>query len=126
MHGISFLGAAGLLKGYRAASHWAWRDLLPLFGAIPSDERVVIDHNRITGGGVTAGIDFAFSVVAQLRGRDEAEALQLALEYDPQPLGGGTPDTARPEILAAVQAALTARGLPTHRARVEAIAAAQP
>ncbi len=119
--GSLVLGAAGLLTGYRAACHWAWRDLLPLFGAIPSDERVEIDRNRITGGGVTAGIDFAFGVIAHLRGRDEAEALQLALEYDPQPLGGGTPATARPEILARVQPLLEARMVP-YRARIEAIA----
>jgi len=118
--GSLVLGAAGLLAGYRAACHWAWRDLLPMFGAIPSDERVALDHNRITGGGVTAGIDFAFAVVSQLRGRDEAEALQLALEYDPQPIGRGTPDTARPEVLARVQALLAPRMAP-YRARIAAL-----
>ena len=123
--GSLILGAAGLLAGYRAASHWAWRDLLPHFGAIPSDERVAIDRNRITGGGVTAGIDFAFATIAHLRGRDEAEAIQLALEYDPQPLGGGTPSTARPEVLARVQAILEARLAP-NRARILARAAPQP
>ena len=98
--GSLILGAAGLLEGYRAACHWAWRDLLPLFGAEPIEDRVVRDRNRITGGGVTAGIDFAFSVMETLRGRDEAEMIRLGLEYDPQPLGlGGTPGTARTEIL---------------------------
>ncbi|MBH9807727.1 DJ-1/PfpI family protein, partial [Clostridioides difficile] len=82
-------GAAGLLKGYRAGCHWAWRDLLTSFGAIPAAERVVKDRNRITGGGVTAGIDFAFATPAELRGADEAEGIRLGLEYDPQPFGAG-------------------------------------
>ena len=107
--GSLVLAAAGLLKGYRAGCHWAWGEHLALFGAEYVAERTVIDRDRITAGGVTSGIDFAFRVIEQLCGRDVAEGIQLALEYDPQPLGGGTPATARPEILAAVQAAMASR-----------------
>src|SRR3569623_950346 len=71
--GSLILGAAGLLRGYRAATHWAWRDFLPLFGAEPSSERVVFDRNRVTGGGVTAGIDFALALTAAIRGDAHAE-----------------------------------------------------
>jgi hypothetical protein len=74
--GSLVLGAAGLLKGYRAGCHWAWRDLLTSFGAIPVAERVVKDRNRITGGGVTAGIDFAFAMLAELRGADAQRLLR--------------------------------------------------
>ncbi len=98
--GSLLLGAAGLLRGKRATTHWAWLDQLEKFGAIPSEERVVIDGNVVTGGGVTAGIDFALTLVAQIAGRDFAEEVQLALQYDPQPpFSGGTPQRARPEIL---------------------------
>lgn len=121
--GSLVLAAAGLLKGYRAGCHWAWRDALRRFGAEPVAERVVIDRNRMTGGGVTAGIDFAFRVIEQLKGRDAAEAIQLALEYDPAPLGGGTPERARPEIVAAVDAAMAKRGLDERKAAIERIAA---
>ena len=79
--GALLLGAAGLLRGYRATTHWLSLDLLPLFGAIPVKERVVIDRNRITGGGVTAGIDFGL-VIAR---KAVAEEIQLLLEYDPKP-----------------------------------------
>ena len=72
-------------------------------------ERVVFDRNRITAGGVTSGIDFAFKVIESMHGRDTAEAIQLTLEYDPAPLGGGTPATARPEILKMVKALLDTR-----------------
>jgi len=89
------LGAAGLLKGRRAACHWMSRDLLSRFGAEPVAERVVIDGKFITGGGVTAGIDFALRVVEQLQGRELAEAIQLAVEYDPHPpFDAGSPDRA--------------------------------
>ena len=81
--GSLILGAAGLLRGYRATSHWAWRDDLRLFGAEPVAERVVVDRNRITGGGVTAGIDFAFVLTAAIRGEAHARLIQLGLEYDP-------------------------------------------
>lgn len=117
--GSLILGAAGLLAGYQAACHWAWRDLLPLFGACPCDDRVVIDRNRITGGGVTAGIDFAFRVIEQLRGLEEAEILRLGLEYDPQPIGlGGTPSTARSSILHATRQRYDAIGLGARREAV--------
>ena len=83
--GSLVLGAAGLLKGYKSACHWAWRDMLPAFGAIPVAERVVKDGNVITGGGVTAGIDFALTVAAEAFGEDVAKSIQLGIEYDPQP-----------------------------------------
>jgi cyclohexyl-isocyanide hydratase len=114
--GSPILGAAGLLVGYEAGCHWAWRDLLPLFGAYPSEERVVVDRNRITGGGVTAGIDFAFRVIELLRSREEAEMLRLGLEYDPQPIGmGGTPSTARSEILHRLRGVYEQIGMPQRR-----------
>ncbi len=98
--GSLILGAAGLLKGKRAACHWAWRDLLSEFGAEPVAERVVRDGNIFTGGGVTAGVDFGFTVLAELAGQEMAEAIQLGLEYDPQPpFDRGAPNKARPEIL---------------------------
>ncbi len=100
--GSLILAAAGLLDGYRAGCHWAWIDSLSQFGATPVRERVVIDRNRITAGGVTAGIDFGFRIIEQRCGRDFAEAIQLGLEYDPAPISGGVPETARPEILAQV------------------------
>jgi cyclohexyl-isocyanide hydratase len=83
--GALVLGAAGLLRGYRATTHWRFVSLLPLLGAIPVDARVVIDRGRVTGGGVTAGIDFALTLAAELRGERAARALQLVLEYDPAP-----------------------------------------
>jgi cyclohexyl-isocyanide hydratase len=93
--GSLILGAAGLLKGYQATSHWRFRDLLPMFGATPVEERVVTDRNRITGGGVTAGIDFGLVIASRLRGRHAAEVLQLYNEYDPHPpFGAGTPAVA--------------------------------
>ncbi|WP_418610047.1 DJ-1/PfpI family protein [Gluconobacter cerinus] len=102
--GSLILGAAGLLKGKRAACHWAWRHLLPLFGAIPDEGRVVRDGSVFTGGGVTAGIDFALTVLAEIAGEEVASTLQLGLEYDPAPpFTGGRPETAPPEILARYQ-----------------------
>ena len=93
--GSLLLGAAGLLKGYKATSHWAARDGLSAFGAIPTDARVVVDRNRITGGGVTAGIDFGLVILAKLRGDDAAKLTQLAMEYDPEPpFQAGSPKTA--------------------------------
>lgn len=83
--GALVLGAAGLLKGYRATTHWNSVELLPIFGATPVSERVVIDRNRITGGGVTAGIDFALTVAAEVFGADKAKSIQLAMEYNPAP-----------------------------------------
>lgn len=100
--GSLLLGAAGLLTGYRASSHWACLDRLAAFGATPVAERVVVDRNRITGGGVTAGIDLALAVIAEVRGIDEARAIQLAFEYAPDPpFDSGTPEKASPEIIAA-------------------------
>jgi cyclohexyl-isocyanide hydratase len=93
--GSLVLGAAGLLRGYKATSHWAVRDLLPLLGADLVPDRVVQDRSRITAGGITAGIDFGLRVAAQLRGEDSARGLELILEYDPHPpFGSGTPDKA--------------------------------
>jgi cyclohexyl-isocyanide hydratase len=93
--GSLILGAAGLLNGYHATSHWRFRDLLPMFGATPVEERVVTDRNRITGGGVTAGIDFGLVIASRLRGRQAAEVLQLYNEYDPHPpFAAGTPAVA--------------------------------
>ncbi len=120
--GSLILAAAGLLRGRRAGCHWAWGEYLPRFGACYVAERTVIDGDRITAGGVTSGIDFAFRIIAELHGGDAAEAIQLALEYDPQPLGGGTLATARPEILAQVKALMASR-LSARAADIEAVAA---
>lgn len=93
--GSLVLGAAGLLRGYRAASHWTTMDILPILGAMPVHERVVVDRNRITGGGVTAGIDFGLTLVDRIWGREMAETIQLANEYDPHPpFNAGSPLTA--------------------------------
>jgi cyclohexyl-isocyanide hydratase len=103
--GSLLLGAAGLLRGYRAATHWLSMDFLPLFGAIPVEERVVVDRNRITGGGVTAGIDFGLVLAARLAGDAVAQRIQLMLEYNPAPpFRAGHPSVADPEIVAAVRA----------------------
>ncbi len=110
--GSLILAAAGLLRGYRAGCHWAWADDLRLFGAEPTRQRVVVDRNRITAGGVTAGIDFGFRIVEERLGRDMAEAFQLGIEYDPAPLSGGTPDTARKEIVELVSAMFSERSAP--------------
>ncbi|MED5621465.1 DJ-1/PfpI family protein [Ideonella sp. BN130291] len=100
-NGSLVLGAAGLLKGYRSACHWMWRKYLPLFGAQPVDARVVRDRNRISGGGVSAGIDFGLALAAELSDDDTARLLQLAFEYDPQPpFEAGTPDKAGPALVA--------------------------
>jgi transcriptional regulator GlxA family with amidase domain len=119
--GALVLGAAGLLRDRRAATHWAWRDLLVPFGAIPVAERVVRDGNVITGGGVTAGIDFALAVVAEFRDAETAQAIQLGIEYAPAPpFDAGSPETAPPAILARVGDRLAAMAA----ARREAVAAA--
>ncbi len=96
--GSLLLGAAGLLTGYESACHWAWRDLLALFGATPNAARVVRDRNRISGGGVTAGIDFALTLAAELSSAETARLIQLSLEYDPRPpFSCGSPEGAGPE-----------------------------
>lgn len=103
--GSLILAAAGLLKGRRAACHWAWRDQLALFGAIPDPARVVHDGRYFTGGGVTAGIDFALTLAAEIAGDDFAQGLQLALEYAPAPpFNAGRPETAPPHVLATIKA----------------------
>ena len=103
--GSLVLGAAGLLDGRRATTHWLAHDLLARFGAHPVNERVVRDGPLITAGGVTAGIDFGLTVVAELLGREEAERIQLYLEYAPAPpFAAGTPDSAPAALVAAVRA----------------------
>ncbi len=98
--GSLVLGAAGLLRGYRATSHWSFRDMLSEFGATPVAERVVEDRNRITGAGVTAGLDFGLRLAALLRNEKMARAMQLSLEYDPQPpFHAGTPATAGADVV---------------------------
>jgi cyclohexyl-isocyanide hydratase len=100
--GALVLGAAGLLRRYKAATHWASMDNLEHFGAVPTRERVCVDRNRITGGGVTAGIDFGLVVASHLADRATAEKIQLYMEYNPAPpFSAGSPDTAPPDVLAA-------------------------
>lgn len=121
--GSLVLGAAGLLQGRRAACHWAWRDMLTLFGAVPDPARVARDGDIITGGGVTAGIDFALVVAAELAGEAVAQALQLNIEYAPAPpFNAGRPETAPPEVLALVRARMD-RLLPDRLAGAKAAAA---
>lgn len=108
--GSLVLGAAGLLRGRRATTHWASRDFLAPLGAIPTGGRVVRDGNLFTGGGVTAGIDFALSLAAELAGPEVAQGIQLGIEYAPAPpFNAGTPETASPEVLAAARARASAR-----------------
>jgi cyclohexyl-isocyanide hydratase len=103
--GSLVLGAAGLLDGFRAATHWTAVDYLAQFGAVPARTRICVDRNRITGGGVTAGIDFALTLVSILANRQSAEAIQLGIEYNPAPpFDSGSPDTAPVQVLEAVQA----------------------
>jgi cyclohexyl-isocyanide hydratase len=104
--GSLVLAAAGLLTGYRATCHWLSLDQLAYFGAVPVSERVVIDRNRVTGAGVTSGIDFALTLAACLFGEEPAKRAQLAMEYDPKPpFVGGTPASAGPELVASLRAA---------------------
>ncbi|HUA35251.1 MAG TPA: DJ-1/PfpI family protein [Candidatus Binataceae bacterium] len=107
--GSLLLGAAGLLKGYKATSHWAARAGLSAYGAEPVDARVVVDRNRVSGGGVTAGIDFGLVLLAKLRGDDAAKLTQLAMEYDPAPpFNAGNPKSAGPEIVLQAMSAMSA------------------
>ncbi|HLU03929.1 MAG TPA: DJ-1/PfpI family protein [Advenella sp.] len=107
--GSLILGAAGLLKGKRAACHWAWRDQLPAFGAIADEGRVVQDGNIITGGGVTAGIDFALTVISELFDARIAQMIQLGLEYAPQPpFEAGRPELAPAAVLEEVTRRMSA------------------
>ena len=116
--GSLVLGAAGLLRGYRASTHWSAMDCLAPFGATPTKTRVCVDRNRITGGGVTAGIDFALTLVSILRDRTTAEAIQLQMEYNPAPpFNSGSPDTAPAEVLAL----LRERGAQNQARRLEAV-----
>jgi cyclohexyl-isocyanide hydratase len=120
--GALLLGAAGLLDGYAATTHWAFVDLLPRFGARPAPGRVVVDRNRITAGGVTAGLDFGLRVAAELAGERRAKLIQLAIEYDPEPpFRGGHPSVAEPELVAELRAQLA----PLVEARGASAAAAQ-
>jgi cyclohexyl-isocyanide hydratase len=103
--GSLVLVAAGLLQGYRATTHWSALDALPLFGAVLSRDRVCIDRNRVTGGGITAGIDFALTLVSELVDQATAEAIQLRMEYNPAPpFNAGSPETAPAAVLASMQA----------------------
>jgi cyclohexyl-isocyanide hydratase len=107
--GSLMLGAAGLLQGYRAATHWTAMEFLEPFGAIPTNTRVCVDRNRITGGGVTAGIDFALTLVSILVDRKTAETIQLGLEYNPAPpFNAGSPETAPADVLASMKERLSA------------------
>jgi cyclohexyl-isocyanide hydratase len=109
--GSLVLGAAGLLQGFRATTHWSAMQYLPAFGATPTKTRVCVDRNRVTGGGVTAGIDFALTLVSLLADRKTAEAIQLGLEYNPAPpFNAGSPDTAPPEVLAFMKERIAANG----------------
>lgn len=120
--GSLLLGAAGLLDGYRATTHWASIEHLALFGATAVRERVVFDRNRVTGGGVTAGIDFALSLVAAIQGEAHARFVQLSIEYDPAPpFDAGSPDRAGPEALAHYHA-LAARMNPDRVERMRRLA----
>jgi cyclohexyl-isocyanide hydratase len=109
-NGALVLGAAGLLAGYKSACHWMWRQYLPLFGAEPVAARIVRDRNRISGGGVTAGIDFGLALAAELAGEETARTLQLAFEYDPQPpFDCGSPEKAGPERVGRLRQMLAER-----------------
>jgi cyclohexyl-isocyanide hydratase len=119
--GSLVLGAAGLLRGRRAGTHWMSRDLLRSFGAEPVAQRVVVDGNLFTSGGVTAGIDVALTVAAEIAGRAAAEAIQLGIEYDPAPpFASGSPERADPAVLETV----LARAGPRQRDRIERVARA--
>ncbi|MCR9079431.1 MAG: DJ-1/PfpI family protein [Hyphomonadaceae bacterium] len=120
--GSLVLGAAGLLKGYKSACHWASVDQLEYFGATPVRERIVEDRNRFSGGGVTSGIDFALALAARIRGEDFARFIQLSIEYDPNPpFDAGSPEKVPPEILDRYYKMIAA-AVPDREAKVKAIA----
>ncbi|OJA73931.1 dimethylglycine dehydrogenase [Burkholderia ubonensis] len=122
--GALLLGAAGLLLGRRATTHWAFHALLEPLGAVPVRERVVRDGNLFTGGGVTAGIDFALTIAAELAGDEEAQAIQLELEYAPAPpFDAGSPDTAPAGVVTRVRER-SAANLARRRQVIEQAAAA--
>jgi cyclohexyl-isocyanide hydratase len=122
--GALVLGAAGLLKGKRAATHWMSMEFLASFGATPVDERVVVDGNVVTGGGVTAGIDFGLRLVAEIAGEAAARSIQLGIEYDPHPpFNSGHPRVADPSVVAKARAAAVQRQS-DRRMQVEKAAAA--
>lgn len=122
--GSLVLGAAGLLKGYRSACHWASIDQLKFFDAIPVRERIVEDRNRFSGGGVTSGIDFALALAARIRNEDFARFIQLSIEYDPNPpFDAGSPEKVSPEILQRYFKMVVA-AVPDREAKVKAIAEA--
>lgn len=99
-NGSLLLGAAGLIDGYQSTCHWLWRHYLPQFGAQPVAARVVRDRNRLSGAGVTSGIDFAFALAGELAGEETAKRIQLMLEYDPQPpFDCGSPEKAGAELV---------------------------
>ena len=105
--GSLLLGAAGLLHGYRATTHWNSMHCLAPLGAVPVEQRVVFDRNRITGGGVTSGIDFALQVIRELWGERSAQVAELTMEYDPSPpMGAGSPRTAPPDLVEHVRTIL--------------------
>jgi putative intracellular protease/amidase len=119
--GSLILGAAGLLQGKRSACHWGWRELLPLFGAVPVNQRVVRDGDHFSGGGVTAGIDFALTLAAEIDGEPAAKAIQLMLEYTPEPpFDCGSPERADAETVAAVRRKLDAMAPRRRAAAVKA------
>lgn len=120
--GSLVLGAAGLLRGYRATCHWASHEWLASFGAIPVKERVVFDRNRVSSGGVTGGIDFGLALAAAICGEETARFIQLSLEYDPAPpFDSGSPDKADAATLARYQA-MAAKHAPDRPARYRAAA----
>jgi cyclohexyl-isocyanide hydratase len=124
--GAFVLGVAGLLRGRRATTHWAYTDLLPLVGAVHAQARVVRDGNIFTGAGVTAGIDFALSVAAEVAGSEAAERIQLSLEYDPAPpFKAGNPRLATASVRERVSERFAAR-LATFRGELEQAMAPLP
>lgn len=125
--GALILGAAGLLRGYKAATHWQSLDLLPLFGAEPQTRRVVLDGNRVTSAGVSAGIDMALLLAGMIWGDETAQSVQLAMEYAPEPpYGAGSPASAPPDVVDAVNARTEARRTARRKAAIEAAARAYP